>query len=58
MNEDLRKVCNLSFRNYLPLNPDKSKPMVFGTRKIATLASRYTTLSLLGKDLLPSTTAK
>lgn len=36
MNEDLRKVCNWCFRNYLVLNPDKSIIMVFGTRKMLT----------------------
>ena len=34
MNEDLREVCNWCFRNYLLLNPDKSKLMVFGTRNM------------------------
>ena len=57
MNEDLRKVCNWCFRNYLLLNPDKSKLMVFGTRKMLPKLQDIT-LSLLGKDLLPSKTAK
>ena len=34
MNEDLRKVPNRGFRNYLLLNPDKSKFMAFDTGKI------------------------
>ena len=57
MNEDLRKVCNWCFRNYLLLNPDKSKLMVFGARKMLPKLQDIT-LSLLGKDLLPSKTAK
>ena len=57
MNEDLRKVCNWCFRNYLLLNPHKSKLMVFGTRKMLPKL-QHITLSLLGKDLLPSKTAK
>ena len=57
MNEDLRKACNWCFRNYLLLNPDKSKLMVFGTRKMLAKLQDIT-LSLLGKDLLPSKTAK
>lgn len=57
MNEDLFKVCNWCFRNYLLLNPDKSKLMVFGTRKMLPKLQDIT-LSLLGKDLSPSETAK
>ena len=55
--EELRKVCSRCFRNYLLLNPDKSKLMVFGTRKMLRKLQEIT-LSLLGKDLLPSKTAK
>ena len=57
MNEDLRKVFNWCFRNYLLVNPNKSKLMVFGTRKMLPKLQDIT-LSLLGKNLLPSKTAK
>lgn len=57
MNEDFRKVPNRGFRNYLLLNRGKSKLMMFATRKIIHKLQDIT-LSLLGKDLLPSKTAK
>ena len=53
INDDLCKLCNWCFRNYLLLNPDKSKLMVFGTTKMLPKLHDIT-LSLLGKDLLPT----
>lgn len=58
MNEDLLKVRNWFFNNYfLLLNPSKTKLVVFGSRqKLAELQDF--SLSLLGKNFLPTKSAK
>ena len=57
MNEDLLRVRNWCFNNFLLLNPSKTKLMVFGSRqKLAELQDFN--LSLLGKNFLPTKSAK
>lgn len=57
MNEDLLNVRNWCFNNYLLLNPDKTKLMVFGSRQMLPKLQDFT-LSLLGKELVPVQAAK
>lgn len=57
MNQDLLKIRNWSFDNQPLLNPDKTKLMIFGSRQNIAKVN-YFNLSLLGKELVPATTAK
>ena len=57
MNEDLLNVSNWCFNNYLLLNPDKTKLMVFGSRQMLPNLRDFT-LSLLGKEFVPIQAAK
>ena len=57
MNEDLLSMRNWCFNNYLLLNPDKPKLMVFGSREMLPKLRDFT-LSLLGKELVPVQAAK
>jgi len=57
MNEDLLRVRNWCFRNQLPLNPDKTKLIVFGSRQRTSKLHEFR-LSLLEKDIFPVQSAK
>ena len=57
INNDLKKVRNWCFDNCLLLNPDKTKLMVFGSRPMIRKLPDFS-LSMLGKEIVPSKTAK
>ena len=57
MNEDLLNVRNWYFNNYLLLNPDKTKLMLFGSRQMLPKLRDFTLL-LPGKELVPVQAAK
>ena len=57
MNEDLLRVRNWCFRNRLPMNPDKTKLIVFGSRQRTSKLHEFR-LSRLGKDIFPVQSAK
>ena len=57
INQDLLKIWNWCFNNQLLLNPDKTKLMIFGSRQNIAKVNDDFNLSLLGKDLVPATTA-
>ena len=57
INADIQRIRDWCFENYLLLNPDKTKLMVFGSQQtICTLPSFK--LSFLGKELLPTDSIK
>ena len=49
---DLRKVAEWCCANYLLINPDKTKFIIFGTRQLLARLE-YVTISFLGKELSP-----
>ena len=53
INADLQRIRDLCFENYLLLNPDKTKLMVFGSHQIICKLLSFK-LSFLGKELLPT----
>ena len=57
MNEDLQRICQWTFTNKLLLNPDKTKLVIFGSRKLGRKIEGLH-LSLLGKELTPAESAK
>ena len=57
MNEDLLQVRNWCFGNRNPLNPDKTKLIVFGSRQMTSKLHEFH-LSLLGKDISPVQSAR
>jgi hypothetical protein len=57
INNDLKKVRNWCFDNCLLLNPDKTKLMVFGSPPMIRKLPDFS-LSMLGKEIVPSKTAK
>ena len=57
MNEDLFNVRNWCFRNHLLLNVTNTKLMVFGSRQLLPRLQDFS-VSLLGKDIFPTQTAK
>ena len=54
---DLLKIRNWCFDNKILLYPDKTKLLIFGSRKNIVKVNDFH-LSLLGKELVPATTAK
>ena len=57
INADLQQICDWCFENYLPLNPDKTKLMVFGSQQMICKLPNFK-LSFLGKELLPTDSVK
>ena len=57
LNSDLLLIRNWCFNNFLLLNPDKTKLMVFGTRQLLAKLPDFR-ISLLGKKLVPASSAK
>ena len=57
MNNDLLLVRNRCFDNFLLLNPDKTKLLIYGSRRMVSRLLDYC-LSLLGKELVPTQTVK
>ena len=41
LNEDLRRICNWTFRNELLINPDKTKLIIFGSRAMVRKAHDF-----------------
>ena len=56
-NMDLLKIWNWYFDNQILSYPDKTKLLIFGSRKNIAKVNDFH-LSLLGKELVPATTAK
>ena len=52
LQQDLTSIRNWCFNNSLLINPDKTKPIVFGTKQMLSRLDDFK-LSLLGKDLTP-----
>ena len=57
LNSDLLLIRNCCFNNFLLLNPDKTKLMVFGSRQLLAKLSDFN-ISLLGKDPALASSAK
>ena len=57
VNSDLQRIRNWCFDNCLMLNPDKTKLMVFGSRRMSSKLPDFK-LSLLGKEIIPAQTVK
>ena len=57
LNQDLLSVRNWCFDNRLLLNPDKTKLIIYGSRRMTDKLSEFH-LSLLGKDLISVPTVK
>ena len=57
LNSDLQRIRNWCFDNCLMLNPEKTKLMVFGSRRMALKVPEFK-LSLLGKEIIPVQTVK
>ena len=57
LNSDLLLIPNWCFNNFLLLNPDKTKLMVFGSRQLLAKLSDFK-ISLLGKDLALASSVK
>ena len=57
VNADLQRIRDWCFENYLLLNPDKTKLMVFGSQHIICKLPSFK-LSFLGKELLPTDSVK
>jgi len=57
LNSDLLFIRNWCFNNFLLLNPDKTKLIVFGSRQLLAKLP-YLKISLLGKDLAIASSAK
>ena len=57
LNNDLLQYAIWCFNNFLILNPDKTKLIVFGSRQLLTKLPDFKT-SLLGKDLALASSAK
>ena len=57
LNSDLQRIRNWCFDNCLMLNPEKTKLMVFGSRRMALKVPDFK-LSLLGKEIIPVQTVK
>ena len=53
INADLQRIRDWCSENYLLLNPDKTKLMVFGSHQMICKLLSFT-LSFLGKELLPT----
>ena len=50
INDELQRIHDLCFENYLPLNPDKSKLVVFDSRQMIYKPLNFK-FSFLGKEL-------
>ena len=57
LNQDPLSVRNWCFDNRLLLNPDKTKLIIYGSRRMTDKLSEFH-LSLLGKDLISVPTVK
>ena len=57
INADLQRIRDWCFENYLLLNPDKTKLMVFGSQQMICKLPSFK-LSFLGKELLPTDSVK
>ena len=57
INADLQRIRDWCFENYLLLNPDKTKLMVFGSQQMICKLPSFK-LSFLGKELLPMDSVK
>ena len=57
LNSDLLFIRNWCFNNFLLLNPDKTKLVVFGSRQLLAKLPNFK-ISLLGKDLALTFSAK
>ena len=57
LNNDLLLMCNWCFNNFLLLNPDKTKLIVFGSQQLLAKLPDLK-ISLLGKDLALASSAK
>lgn len=57
VNSDLQRIRDWCFDNCLMLNPEKTKLMVFGSRRMS-LKLPDSKLSLLGKEIIPAQTVK
>ena len=57
LNSDLRLIRNWCFNNFLLLNPDKKKIIVFGSLQLLAKLPDFK-ISLLGKDLALASSAK
>ena len=57
LNQDLLSVQNWCLDNRLLLNPDKTKLIIYESRRMTDKLPEFH-LSLLGKDLIPVLTAK
>ena len=57
MNDDLIKLRNWCFDNKLPLNPDKTRLIVYGSRQMISKIKDFR-LTLLGKEPLPVDSVK
>ena len=57
INADLQGIRDWCFENYLLLNPDKTKLMVFGSQQTICKLPSFK-LSFLGKELLPTDSVK
>ena len=57
LNQDLLSVRNWCLDNRLLLNPDKTKLIIYESRRMTDKLLEFH-LSLLGKDLIPVPTAK
>ena len=53
INKDLQQIRDWCFENYLLLNPDKTKLMVFGSQQMICKLPSFK-LSFLSKELLPT----
>ena len=57
INADLQRIRDWCFENYLLLNPDKTKLMVFGSQQMICKLPSFK-LSFLGEELLPTDSVK
>ena len=57
INADLTRIRNWCFENYLLLNPDKTKLVIYGSRQMLRKMPSFS-LTMLGKDLKPSDVVK
>ena len=53
MDDDVIRIQNWCFQNLLPLNPNKTELMVYGTRQMLTRFPNDFCLSQLENDLIP-----
>ena len=56
LNEDLNNICSWCYRNFLLINPDKTKVLFIGVPQLRRLPS--VPVSMLGKEITPVTVAK